>query len=275
MNNLLSHFFFNLFTKKNLLIALIKKELKERYSNSALGLLWTVLQPLALIGVYTIVFTLVFRSTVPETYKQVPFVIFLMCGFIPFQIFSETVTRSTSILKENLSMVTKIVFPYELFPVAIISTSIITGFITFILTLVLMLFMGHTLSWNILYLPIFLIPLILLGVGMGWMVSCIAIVLRDITLIIPILLNLMFFGTPIFYSYTLMDKMGGDYPNLLFLAKLNPLYSIVVGFQSSLISDHWVLDTNVLIINYALTILIFLIGGIVFFRFKRELADLI
>jgi lipopolysaccharide transport system permease protein len=269
------HFFINLFRNKNILSALIQKEIKNRYASSALGFLWALLQPLAAILVYTVIFSLVFRSSVPESYKQVPYVIFLMCGLIPYQIFSETVGRSCNILIENMNMITKMVFPYELFPVSVLIISLITSGITLLLTIIFMFIIGVMPDFsNLIYLPFFILPLFMFTIGLSWIISCVSVVYRDIVHIVPVALNLLFFATPVLYSSEMVENMKAEHPILVMLAKLNPLFSIVEGHRISLIGEKFILDNNTVLISYILSAGIFLIGGIIFHMFKRELADL-
>ncbi|MEW6067180.1 MAG: ABC transporter permease [Nitrospirota bacterium] len=268
--------FFTVISKnKNILFALVQKELKNRYASSALGFLWAVLQPLAAIFIYTIVFSLVFRTSVPDSYKHIPYVIFLMCGLIPYQVFSETVGRSCNILLENINMITKMVFPYELFPVSILIISFIIGGITWILTIIFMLIIGvEPVFSNFIYLPLFFIPLILVTIGLSWIVSCLSVVYRDIVHVVPVALNLLFFATPVLYSYEMIEKIKPEHSILIMLAKLNPLLAIVEGHRISLIGKTFILDYDTILISYIFSFGIFLIGGIIFHIFKRELADL-
>jgi len=269
-------FFRNLAKNKYILLALVQKELKSRYARSSLGFAWVIFQPLSSIIIYTIIFSLVFRSTIPETYKQVPYVIFLLCGLIPYTIFSETVARSSNILLENAGMIKKMVFPYEFFPIAVFITSCIIGGVTLVLTGILMLFFGVSPSlMSIFYLLLFLVPLVLVTTGISWIISCVAVAFRDIVHVVPVILNLLFFATPVLYSYEMMAGAGEKYPVLITLAKLNPLYSIVIGVRISLIGNEFVLSAGNVFICYLLSFAIFFFGGMVFRVFKQDLADLI
>ncbi len=268
------HFFWDLKNRWTLISALVNKDIKSRYAGSVLGILWAVFQPIAFVGIYTLIFSLVFRSTVPDAYLKAPFVIFLICGLIPYQIFSETLSRSSSVLLENISMITKMVFPYELFPVSILISSFITAGITLIVTAIIMAVFGIVPSIsNLFYLPLFLIPLVLLVIGLSWIVSCVSIVLRDLTHIVPVIINILFFATPVFYSYEMLDKMSHSYPIITAILKLNPLYTVVIGFRISLIGKDFFLDPTLIITTYGISILTFMIGGMIFNAFKRELAD--
>lgn len=268
-------FFIKIPKNNNLLWALVKKDFKSRYASSLLGFLWAIFQPLAMLITYTIVFSLIFRVAIPETtYKSVPFAVFLMLGFVPYNIFSETLSRSSNILIENMSMITKMVFPYELFPISIFITTFITGLITLILTLLLMVILGIIPTFvNFPFLLLFLVPLILFTIGLSWIVSCVTVVFRDLAYAIPIVLNLLFFSVPVIYSYEMIEKSGVNYPILSFIVKLNPLYSIIIGFKYTFIGKTLALNSNLIISSYLTSVIIFLLGGIIFLIFKRDLAD--
>ena len=268
-------FFLNIFKNKRILAALIQKELKNRYASSYLGFLWTLFQPISMIIIYTIVFSVVLKVRVPAIYKETPYVVFLLCGLIPFQIFSETTERSSRILIENMNMITKMVFPYELFPVSLLLTSFITGGITLILTIFILVIMGIPPSLlHLLYIIIFFIPLILFTIGISWIVSCISVPIRDITFVVPVINNLLFFATPIIYSHDMLDKIPPNLGFIAFMAKLNPLYSITMGFRSALIGNYFSMPYKLIVILYIISIVTFIVGGALFNGFKKELADI-
>ena len=216
----------------------------------------------------------VFRASVPKSYHEVPYVIFLMCGLIPYQIFSETIRRSTNVLISNMNMITKMVFPYELLPVATLATAFVTGGITLVLTLLLMLVLGvfPTFSYLV-FLPAFLIPLVLLSTGLAWLVSCLSVVVKDIGHVVPVALHLLLFATPILYSYEMVEKCATHHPTIVALDKLNPLYAIAIGHKIALIGGQFVLEGHTIVTSYMISIVVFITGGVVFNVFKRDLAD--
>lgn len=255
--------------------ALVYKEFKKRYASSFMGLLWAVLQPLFTVLIYTFIFSFVLHTPVPESYKSVPYVVFLMTGLIPFQIFSETVGRSCSILLENKSMITKTVFPYELLPVSILIISLISAGITLVIVFVLMLIFGQTPNLtSIAYLPLFFVPLIFMTIGISWMVSCLSVIFGDIAHIMPMVLNLIFFSTPILYSYEMIENLNSEYPWLVLMVKLNPLYAIVKGHRMAFIGHNITLDYGSIMLMNLIAILLFLTGWMIFYYLKKEIADL-
>ncbi len=272
-NRNIGHFFLNLI-KSAIILALVQKELKTRYASSSLGILWTIVQPLSQIVIYSIVFSLVFHTPIPKQYNNAPYVIFLLCAMIPYQFFSDTVSRATDILIQNTTIITKTQFPFELFPVAALITSFVSGLITLTLTLLLMVGLNIIPSIKtIIYLPLYSLPLFLFTLGVSWIVSSISVIVRDIAHTIPLLLHLMFFATPVLYSSEMVGKMKDTHPFLVFLAQLNPLFCIVEGYRQALIGNEFILSSNLTIQCYIFSLFIFIFGGYLFNSLKHEIID--
>ena len=197
-----------------------------------------------------------------------------MLGFTPYQIFSEVISRSPSLLKSNISMITKMVFPYELFSVASFISALIGAVVNLSMVIIFMVIYGIAPEpMNILYIPLFLIPLVLFTIGSSWIISCIGVIIHDTDQIVNIIVTLLLFLTPVFYSHQMVEKMQSSYPWLTLIFRANPLYPIIEGLRVAFIGKELILSANMLFYMLAISLITYLVGGMVFSTFKREIAD--
>ncbi len=180
---------------------LAMRDASARYRGAQLGLLWSILNPLLLLAVYTYVFCVVMKAkwngAGPENYFS--FALTLFAGLTAFNIFSEVVSRAPSLVLSCPNYVKKVVFPLEILPVIALVVALTTFFASFIVLVPAMLILQGVPSWTILLYPLALLPLILLALGLGWLLASLGVFLRDIGQSISLVLQLLVFMTPIFY----------------------------------------------------------------------------
>jgi lipopolysaccharide transport system permease protein len=260
--------------KRTVLWALVKKDLKDKYASSFLGMLWTALRPLATVLIYLFFFSVIFRSKVPTEYANAPYIVFLLLGFTPYQVFTEVIGRSPSMLRSNVSVITKMVFPYELLSVSAFLSSLIGAGVNLVMIIA---FMGaysvHPHLGNLVYFPLFLPPLLFLTIGLSWAVSCVGVIIRDTEQVVSIVLTLLLFVTPVFFSRGMVESVGESYPILADIIILNPLYAIVEGLRTAFIGTDFGMSAKITLYAYGSSLVILSIGGLVFNTFKREIAD--
>lgn len=198
-----------------------KRLLKMRHAGSFLGPFWNFATPLLMLAVYTFVFGIVFKARWqmldPKLDSTESYAVILFCGMATFNIFSESVMGSSRCIIDNVNLVKKVIFPLEILPLAQMLTAALTGLAWFLLVLISALCTGIPLRGSILLFPLTFIPLMTLSLGIGWFVSATTVYLRDIPHLTAMLLQALFFMTPIFYPEALVP------PNLLFIIELNPL----------------------------------------------------
>src|SRR5262245_50640914 len=252
---------FNLLKKlaanRNLLKNLVIRDLKHRYVGSVGGFLWTVVHPLVLLVSYTFIFGVVWPVKLGPEGGTDSFAIFILCGLLPWVLFSDTVVRNCSVISDNAPLITKTVIPAEILPISVTISNLIHHMIGLGILLVVMLifYTVHVSAlWILLYLPI----LLLLAQGFGWIVAGLHVFLRDTIQALQIVMLLWFYFTPILYT---MDRVP---PNLRFIAGLNPLALIVAGYRSSLL--HLAPPGPVQIAFVLATSLLVFVAGALFFR---------
>jgi lipopolysaccharide transport system permease protein len=188
---------------------LVLREVLGRYRGAALGLVWSLLTPLFSLAIFTFVFGSIFQArwkppTVgaigsAEATSTSDFAIILFIGLIIYNIFAEVVTRAPSLILSNVHYVKKIVFPLEtLVPVAMCSALVHAG-LSLVVMLGFMLFQSGTIPLTALWLPVILLPFVALTLGVGWFLASLGVYLRDISQLLPSVMNALMFLSPVFF----------------------------------------------------------------------------
>lgn len=261
----------NMVRNRELIWTLIKREIKSAYQGSFLGVLWTIILPLMMLLIYTFVFSVVFQSKWANTgvNQQTPkgeYALILFAGLTAFNIFSTVINRSPGLILTVPNYVKKVVFPLEVLPIVIIGAALFTSFINIILILVGSLLIYHNIPISIFYLPLAYIPLILLTLGLSWFLSALGVFIRDIGQAIGIIVQILFFMTPIFYSADSVPK------GMKFIILFNPLSSIIDCFRRSLIWNqpmNWSAWGIVTLVSFIVAVL----GYAWFSATKKGFAD--
>lgn len=228
----------SLYKDRELIWNLTKREVKSTYQSSFLGALWTVIVPLMMLLIYTFVFSVVFQAkwstnSVQETPRG-EFALILFAGLTPFNFFSAAISKSPALILGVPNYVKKVVFPLEILPIVIVGAAFITSLINIVLILLGCLLVLHRFPIMFLLLPFAYFPLVLITLGLTWFLSSLSVFIRDIGQAIPVIIQVLFFMTPIFYS---ADRV--PYP-LRLIVNLNPLSSIIDNFRRILIWNQWI-----------------------------------
>src|SRR5438552_5881612 len=212
---------------RNLLKNLILRDLKHRYVGSIGGFLWSVVHPIVLLISYTFVFG-VMGFRLGKDSGTDSFGIFIMCGLLPWLLFSDTIIRNCSVISDNAPLITKTVIPAEILPISITISNLIHHLIGLAL-LVAIITAFYTVHLSALWVFFYMLMLVMLAQGLGWIVAGLHVYLRDTIQALQIMMLLWFYFTPILYT---MDRVP---PKFRFFAELNPMALIVTGYRSSLL----------------------------------------
>ncbi|MDH5763315.1 MAG: ABC transporter permease [Nitrospinota bacterium] len=242
-------------------------EIRSRYVDTIGGLIWALIHPLLVILVYWFVFSVGFKITPPG---GVPFILVFLSGFIPWIIFNETLMGNTNVLQTHSHLVTKTVFPTEILPVIRLLVSMVTHFVMLFFLLIIMFVLDVSFSIYNFQFIYYLFALTVLILGLSWLCSSVNLFFRDTAQILQALLPLWFWLTPIVWF---RDMIPDKYQWIL---DLNPLVYIVEGYKKSFIyhSPFWE-DLPSAANFWAVGILAFVIGGLVFRKLKPEFAEVL
>ena len=252
--------FKNLYKYRELLKTNVKKEIRGKYKNSFLGVLWSFLNPLLQIVVYAIVFPLILRNT------QENYVIFLCCGLIPWTFFSTAISRSAFTMVENGNILKKVYFPREILPISVVTSEAVNFLISTIIILAFVLFSGLGITKYMWFYPIVFLAQYLLLLAISFIVSSICVYIRDLQHFIGIFLQLLFYATPIVYA---ADTIPTEFAWIL---KLNPMTYVINGYRD--IFYHQTMpDINSLLILIGIVLVAIVIGYFIFNKLQKGFAE--
>ena len=211
---------------RHLLGALTRRDVLVRYKGSALGLVWSFIHPLVLLAVYTVVFTVFLHMKWNEAGDRWgEFTVMMFCGLIPFQVFSEVMSKAGSLVVASPSYVKRIAFPVEVLPWVAVGSAMLHALISFGVLLAAVRLMFGALPWTVLYLPVILVPFILTTVALAMFLAACGVFLRDLNHTVSVAVNILFFLTPIFYS---SDRVR---PSVQWLLFINPVAYVAANVR--------------------------------------------
>lgn len=252
--------FKNLYNYRELLKTNVKKEIRGKYKNSFLGVLWSFLNPLLQIAVYAIIFPLILRNT-KENY-----VIFLCCGLIPWTFFSTTITKAAFTMIENGNILKKVYFPREILPISIVTSEAVNFLISTVIIIGFVVFGGLGISKYIVYYPLILIAQYLLLIAFSFIVSSITVYVRDLQHLIGVALQLLFYATPIVYSAEQIPE------NFKWILALNPMTYVINGYRD-IFYNQKPIDVVPLLLLIGGSIIACVIGYIIFNKLQKGFAE--
>lgn len=215
---------------RSLIRGLIKREIIGRYRGSFIGLLWSFLNPLLMLAVYTFVFSVVFNARwIGGADSRAEFAMILFSGMIAFSLFSEGLLRGPMLIVGNSNYVKKVIFPLEVLPVVILGSAVFHFLISFVAWLIFYFLLIGVPPATIFGLPIVLLPLVLMSLGASWLLASLGVFLRDIGQVIGVLTMVLMYMTPIFYPVAALPQ---DYQYLL---SLNPLTASIEQVRNAMI----------------------------------------
>jgi homopolymeric O-antigen transport system permease protein len=213
---------------RSLLKNLILRDLKHRYVGSLGGFLWSVIHPVVLLVSYTFIFGVVFRPEMGPDYGTNSFAIFVLCGLLPWILFSDTIVRNCSVISDNAPLITKTIIPAEILPISITISNLIHHLIGLAILLGVMAAF-YSVQFSALWILLYMFMLLLLAQGLGWIVAGLHVFLRDTIQALQIVMLLWFYFTPILYTVERVPE------SFRFFERLNPMALIVTGYRSSLL----------------------------------------
>lgn len=211
----------------------VRREFQAKYSNSLLGAAWTVINPLAMIVVYTVVFSQIMRAKLPGADSQFAYSIYLCAGILTWAFFSETVSRAQNVFLENANLLKKISFPRLCLPIIVVANASLNFTIIFGLFTLFLIVSGS--FPGMVYLAIFPILLIqiLFSVGLGITLGVLNVFFRDVGQLFAVVLQFWFWLTPVVYPINILPAVVRD------ALRYNPMTNIITAYQNILVNNQW------------------------------------
>ena len=253
---------------RKLLSTLSFNDFKEQYLGSYLGIVWAILRPLLFIGVMWFVFGFGFKSK--PTDDGIPFILWLLCGMIPWFFFADAVSKSMNAIVSNTFLVKKVAFRVSILPLVKVLSSLYVHVVFVGILLSIFLTYGYTPTIYWLQIPYFMLCMILFLLGLAWLTSAIKVFVKDMGEIIGVVIQFGFWLTPIFWSINIIPE---KYQAII---KLNPMFYIIDGYRNALIHQKWFWeDMNLTFYFLTLTVLTLALGAIVFKRLRPHFGDVL
>lgn len=209
---------------------MVRREVIGRYRGSFLGLLWSFINPVLMLGIYTFVFGFVFKTRWGQgDTDKYEFAVMLFAGLIVFNLFSECISRAPGLILSNVNYVKKVIFPLEILPWVVLGSALFHAGISLAVLLIFLAVIGHDFSWSMLWLPVVLAPFLLLTMGLSWLLASIGVFIRDVGQLVGMALTVLLFMSPIFYPLSALPEAIRHY--LL----LNPLTLVVEQVRNILL----------------------------------------
>lgn len=260
-----------LWQSRHLIWKLAKNDFKKRYAGSYLGGFWAMAQPVVTVGMYYVVFDIIMGGNASRTAADVPFVLFLTAGLVPWFFFSEALNNGTNALREYNYLVKKVVFKISVLPIIkVIAATFIHAFFILVLLVVAAVY-GYYPSVYTIQLFYYSACLFIFVLALSYTTCAVVVFFKDLSQIIGIALQIGMWATPILWD---INTLGSN--KWISVLKLNPLVYIVNGYRSSIYGRQWFFeDFFSTMYFWIVTVVLFGMGALIFKRLKVHFADVL
>ncbi len=255
----------SLWSYRGFIVGAIKRDFQAKHQNSLLGVVWAVLSPLALIAVYTIVFSQVMKAKLPGVESSISYTIYLCAGMITWGLFSEIVQRMQVCFLENANLLKKLIFPRMCLPIIVLGNGLVNFAIIFGVFLAFLIISGNFPGFLLFALAAPLFILLIMAIGLGVTLGVLNVFFRDVGQFFGIFLQFWFWLTPIVYPISILPV------KVQAIISLNPLAPVIGSFQSILVNEEPPLWES-LIYPFIFSMALCFIG---LYLFRRHAADMV
>jgi len=257
----------NIYRKRRLIWELAKRDYRQQNQGSLLGVLWNYLQPILLMTVLYLVFTLGFRSGVGG---DIPFGLYLISGMVCWLYFAANFSANTHVIRSYSFMIKKMDFRLSVLPLVKFVSSAAPHLILTVLVILVSAWMGFTPTIYLIQLLYYFCCMLVLLSGLGWLTSSTSVFVKDVGNLVGVVVQFGFWLTPIFWRIDVMPERAQA------ILKLNPIYYLVTGYRDALFSRQWFWDRpKETVVFWAVTLVIVCLGVLVFRRLKPHFAEVI
>ena len=250
---------------------LVARDLKVRYKNSVLGVLWSLLNPLLMTLVFTVVFTIMLPDSSVEDYP-----VFFMCGFLPWSFMASSVVGATASIVDNAHLIKKVYFPREILALTPMLANLVNFLLAMLVLFGLMLVFGIRLTPAIVMLPLIVLAEMMFIAGLSLLLATANVFYRDTQHILEILMQAWFFMTPIFYQITILPvdaQILGTTVNVqLWLRRLNPMASLVASYRDVLYRGQFT-GADFFLRTLLTCLVVLVVGYLVFCHFSHVFGE--
>ncbi len=254
-----------------LITQMVKREVIGRYRGSLMGLAWSFFSPLLMLGIYTLVFSVIFQARWPGMggeQSKTDFAIIFFGGLIVYGLVAECINRAPSLVISNVNYVKKVVFPLHILPLVAVGSALFHMLVSISVLLLAELLVTHRIPWTAVLFPIILLPLLLGVAGLTWFISALGVFVRDISQVTGMLTTILLFLSPIFYPASAMPA------ELRWWLAVNPLVYFLEEGRNTLIYGR-IPDFSDWLVAMAWSLLVAWLGFVWFQKSRRAFADVL
>lgn len=252
-----------LWAYRELLWVLSMRDVKIRYKQTILGFAWAIIQPFMMM----VVFSIFFGHLAQLPSDGIPYPIFVYVGLLPWTFFANSVSVSGNSLIGSAQLISKVYFPRLIIPMSAMGSSLVDLLVAAGVLLVMMLWYGIGWSLNLLFVPVLVVAVAFAALGVGTLLSALTVAYRDFRYVLPFLIQLWMFVTPVVYPTSLVPVRWQ------WIFYLNPMAGLIEGFRSAFIGKPF--NFLALAISMTVAVILFLIGVAYFEKVERRFADII
>lgn len=251
----------NIYAYRDMIYSLVRRELRGRYKGSVLGFLWTYINPLCQVIVYSMVFSIIFRVNIDKFY------LYLIIGMMPWTFFNTSVQGGSTCIRAQSDMVKKIYFPREVIPISYVTSAFVNMLLSFIIVFFAVLISGYWFNFKaLIFLPLIVIFEYMLALGIAFIVSAITVYFRDLEQIIGVVMMAWIYVTPIMYN---MDYVPEQYRKLVVLNPMTP----IVEVYHQILYYRIIPTTNYLLLAFVESTIVLIFGFVIFAKMDRNFAE--
>ena len=255
---------------RRLILKLAGNDFKRRYAGSYMGVIWAFIQPLVTIGLYYFVFGTIMKDA-RSSGSDIPFVLFLTCGMVPWFFFSEALSTGTSALLEYSYLVKKVVFKISVLPIIKVFAALITHAFFIVLLMIVAIVCGHMPNLHWIQIIYYTGCTFILALGICYTTCSLVVFVRDLGQLINVILQILVWATPIMWNIERIQN-----PTLVSILKLNPVVYIVTGYRDAIYGDIWFFERFYSTVYFWIACaLLFGFGAIIYKRLKPHFADVL
>jgi lipopolysaccharide transport system permease protein len=262
-----------LWTRRELIAQFTRRNIEMRHRGSRLGAFWALINPLTMLALYYVVFGVIYGTKFGGLPEETGFdeLLPMFLGLSFFHAFSETLSWAPGLITTNPNFVKKVVFPLEVLPVAQIGAAAFHLAVGLVLVLAGSVFGTAGLSWHALWLPVLILPLLMLSLGMAWLLAAAGVFLRDIGQLSAFVVTMLLFASAVMFPATMIARRS---PELWTVLRLNPLLQIV-DLARNVVLWHQPMPFNWLVYVYTFAFVVFIGGAVFFALLRRSFAEAI
>lgn len=260
------HYWRELLRYRELFLVLAWRDVAVRYKQTVIGLAWALIQPLLTMIVFTVVFG---KFAKLPSEGPAPYALMVFAGLLPWQLFSTALTGAANSLISNANLVTKVYFPRLIVPGAAVVVAFVDFLISFVILAALMAWYHYVPSWQIVFLPLFVIMAFLASLGPGLWITALNVKYRDFRYIIPFIVQFGLYVSPVGFSSSVVPEQW----RLLY--SLNPMVSVIEGFRWAILGDSSRLHLPGFVLGCGVIAFFLWLGIRQFRKMERNFADLV